>query len=349
MKTRYHKLFPAGLENAVFMHENKIIGVILLVYAVLPLVIKNNVVVNIATYMLQYMLLASALNIINGYSGQFNLGAAGFYCIGAYTAAICSTKFGWSIWVLLPVSGMAAVAVSLLLAFPTSRLRKNYFSIVTLAFSELIRQVAINWIGVTNGPSGITNIPTPSLFGLEIKRNIFFYYLILILVLVMLFCTNRIIKSRVGLTWMSIRENIDAASSLGVKTAKYKTINLAYSAFWAGVVGCFFAFFQRYVSPNSFGAEESYNILAMNIIGGQGTLLGPLVGAMLVNLITEALRSTVQLRMMLYAVAIIAMMWLRPQGILGTTNRQISSSADEDTDGPGEEGEKQGERKEGVV
>lgn len=310
-----------------------IIGVMALLFLV-PLVVTSRVIINTFTLILLYVVLVSSLNVVNGYSGQFNVGQAGFYCIGAYTAAILSTRFGWSFWILLPVSGLMAAAWSLLLSVPTAKLKGMYFTIVTLGFSEMVRQLCLNWNSLTRGPRGIAGIKSPEFFGISYTRSTFFYYVIFFVAVFMIFCTSRLLRSRVGRAWRAIREDIAAASSLGVETARYKMINLAYSAFWAGVAGCLYAFFQRFVSPDIFSLDESFNILAMSIIGGQGTLLGPIVGALVVNLLTELFRSALQYRMLIYSALIIAMMWIRPQGLVGagTFSRQRKSAGKGGTD-----------------
>lgn len=310
-----------GFRFDILRCENKLVVVIMAVLFLLPLVVKNKVTINIFTLILLYIILVSSLNVVNGYSSQFNVGQAGFYCIGAYTAAILATRFSISFWLLLPISGAVAAAASLLLSIPTAKLRGMYFTIVTLGFSEIVRQLCLNWTDLTRGPRGISGIPAPEFFGIEYSRNIFFYYVTFALAAVMLMCTKRVLDSRVGRAWRSIREDDAAASSLGVETGKYKMMNLAYSAFWAGAAGCVYVFFQRFVSPDSFTLDESFNILAMNIIGGQGTLLGPIVGAVVINLITEMFRSALQYRMLFYSALIIVMMWLRPQGLVGAINR----------------------------
>ncbi len=311
-------------------YENKIIVGIMIVFLVLPLIITSKVVLNIFTLILLYMVLVSSLNVVNGYSGQFNVGQAGFYCVGAYTAAILSTRFGLSFWILLPISGISAALVSILLSIPTAKLKGMYFTIVTLGFSEIVRQLCLNWIGLTRGPMGISGIPAPSFFGISYNRNIFFYYVLFVTAVIMLFCTKRVLASRIGRAWRSIREDEAAAASLGVEVARYKMLNFMYSAFWAGVAGCIYAFFQRFVSPDSFSLDESFNILAMNVIGGQGTLLGPIVGAVAINLITELFRSALQYRMLLYSALIIIMMWLRPQGLVGVINRKMPAAEQKD-------------------
>lgn len=323
-------------------YEGRFIIAIMALFFLAPLVIKSKTVINVLTLIELYIVLVSSLNVVNGYSGQFNVGQAGFYCIGAYTAAILSTTRGWSFWLLLPVSGLVAAVASLLLSVPTAKLKGMYFTIVTLGFSEIVRQLCLNWTSLTRGPRGIAGIPSPQLFGMAVPRSTFFYYTLFAITGLMLFCTNRVLSSRVGRAWRSIREDEAAASSLGVEVARYKMMNFAYSAFWAGVAGCVYAFFQRFVSPDSFTLDESFNILAMNVIGGQGTLLGPIVGSLVINLITELFRSALQYRMLLYSILIIVMMWLRPQGLVGAINRESAQNPEDDPDDENEDGGKEG-------
>ena len=319
MEKNKNRLFAIGL--ALRKNENAVIVALIALLALIPILVTSKVLINVFILILLYMLLAGSLNVVNGYSGQFNVGQAGFYCIGAYTAAILATRYGIDFWLLLPASGLMAAAVSLLLSIPTAKLKGMYFTIVTLGFSEIVRQLCLNWSSLTRGPRGISGIPAPFFFGIKYVRGTFFFYVLLVLVAIMLFCTHRILKSRVGRGWMAIREDDAAAASLGVEVARCRVINLAYSAFWAGVAGCVYVFFQRFVSPESFSLEESFNILAINVIGGQGTLLGPMVGALVINALTELFRSALQYRMLLYSGLIIVMMWLRPQGLVGAINQ----------------------------
>jgi branched-chain amino acid transport system permease protein len=285
-----------------------------------PIVYPKSYVMGVMCRIFMYMILAGSLNVINGYSGQFNIGHAGFYCIGAYTAAILTTKVGLSFWIALPVGGIMAALIGLLVATPTLKLRGTYLAIVTLGFSEIIRLVALNWSGLTGGPLGIKGIPSPVFFGFKVSRSIHYYYIFLGLAALFFFVTYRVVHSRIGRAWLSIREDELAARSLGVETRFYKAINFMYGAFWAGIAGAAFAPYFKFISSDMFSLDEGFNILSMVIIGGQGTLLGPAVGSIIVNFLTEFLRPISQFRLVVYALLIIVMMWLRPQGLVGASN-----------------------------
>ena len=292
---------------------------ILLVLAVMiavPFVIQSNHVKGIMTKILIFVLLASSLNIINGYSGQFNLGHAAYYCVGAYTYAVLSKALGIGFWPMLIISGVAAAIMGFIVSLPTLRLKGMYLAMVTMGASEIIRLVVLNWTKVTGGAMGIKDIAPPMFFGMKLNQTSHFYMIILGLVAVMLFASYRIINSRVGRAWLSIREDQTAAKFLGVEVNKQKSICFMYGAFWAGVAGCFAASFYQYISPGLFTLDKGFEILLMMIIGGQGTLIGPIIGAVVVNLLTEILRFAVQFRFVIYAILIIVMMWFRPDGLI---------------------------------
>ncbi len=216
------------------------------------------------------------------------------------------------------------VLIGLLIALPTLKMRGIYLSIVTLGFSEIVRLIALNWTGVTGGALGIKGIPAPELFGYSIKNAKSYYYIFLVIAALFLFVTNRVVHSRVGRAWMSIREDQLASRSLGVETPKYKAMNFMYGAFWAGVVGATYAPYVKFIDSTYFTLDEGWNVLSMVIIGGQGTLLGPILGAGIVNFITEILRPIGEWRLVAFAILIIVMLWLRPQGLAGASDSILS-------------------------
>ena len=304
-----------------------LIGLGAVISLAIPLFLKNEYLLRVATIALLYVLLASSLNIINGYSGQFNIGHAGFYCIGAYTSAILAKKFGLSFWVLLPIGGFAAATLSFLLGIPTLRLKGIYFAMTTLGFSEIVRLTVLNWQSLTRGPMGIPGIPSPELLGMQFRSNAHFYYLILGINAFMLFLTSRVLGSRIGRAWSAIREDEAAAQAMGIEVFRFKLLNLAYGAFWAGIAGCFYASFASFISPDSFTLDEGFSMLAMVLLGGQGTLFGPILGATFLTILSETFRTIAQYRLIIYGVAILLTIHLRPQGIAGSVFlRQIETA-----------------------
>lgn len=289
----------------------------LIVAALFPKFAGSNYILRVGILAMINIALVGSLNLVNGYIGQFNLSHVGFYCVGAYTAAILSTRYHFSFWLLLPLSGLMAAAVSMLLGVPTLRLKGVFFTITTLGFSEIIRMTVLNWESLTRGTMGIPGIPYPVLFGMKLKSNAEFYWIILGIAIIAYISIYLLINSRIGRAWIAIREDEAAARSMGVETYKYKLMNLAISAFWAGVVGCFYAFFSAYVSADSFKLDESFSMVAMLLVGGQGTMLGPAVGAIVLTVLPEVFRSLVEYRLVIFGAAIVIMILLRPQGIVG--------------------------------
>lgn len=306
-------------------HKPLLLCCILVLLCVFPLLGFKPSAIRIMVRILLYCTLAGSLNIINGYSGQTCIGYAGFFAIGAFVTAILATRYALPYPLLMIFSGIGAALFGAIVALPTLKLRGIYLSFVTIGASELIRIVAYNWNSLTGGAFGIKNIPAPSFFGFEISQPISYYYFFLIVAVVFLFVSNRVLKSRVGRAWMSIREDQLASKSLGISTAKYKVINFCYGAFWAGICGAMYAPYLRYIDSSIFDMDESFNILSMVIIGGQATLLGPILGATIVTYLTEALRFLNEWRFVIYAVIIIAMMWVRPQGIAGASDSILSN------------------------
>lgn len=305
----------------------------LLIFVAIAMLVLPNLgfkpsAIRILVRILLYATLAGALNMINGYSGQTCIGFAGFFSVGSFVTAILSTRISAIPYpVLMLLSGIGAALFGAFVALPTLKLKGVYLSFVTIGASELIRIIAYNWTSLTGGAFGIKNIPAPSFFGFEINKPLRYYYFTLVILAIFLFVSNRVLKSRVGRAWMSIREDQLSSKSLGISTSKYKVINFCYGAFWAGICGAMYAPYLRYIDSSIFDMDECFNILSMVIIGGQATLVGPIVGSTLVTLLTEALRFLNEWRYVLYAVLIIAMMWLRPQGIAGASDSILAGKA----------------------
>ena len=296
------------------------IGILIL----LPQLTRSNYIRGVLARIIVYATLASGLNIINGYSGQSCLGIVGFTCIGAYSGALLTTVLGLpflaSLGITLLLCGVAGFIVSL----PTLKLNGMFLSIITLGFSEMMRLTALNWQKLTNGPLGIKGIPNVHIFGWKVKSGAPFYYLALVALLLVVFILNRLLQSRVGRAWIAIREDQDAARSLGVKVSHYRCINFMTGAMICGTMGVFIAYYYRYVSPDMFSLDEGFNVLSMCVVGGSGTLFGPIAGAFVINLLTEGFRFASEWRMVMYAVLIITMMWVRPQGLFGAKDSVIA-------------------------
>lgn len=308
--------------------KNKKLIVILcfLLAALLPLtIVRTSYALGVATKMVIYAIAASGLNIINGYSGQTNLGMAAFLGIGAYTAGILWLRLGVPTLPSFVLGVLMAGLMGFILSLPTLRLYGTYLTILTLGFSEVIRMIFINWVPVTNGVMGITNVDNLNLFGFVIPTGTKqYYWFTLVFLAVVLFVLYRLLNSRIGRAWLSIREGEDAAVSLGVEIAKYKSLNFVVGAMIGGLAGCLNLFYYRQISPDMYILDEGFNILTMTIVGGSGTLVGPIVGSVFVIFLTELLRAASRYRLVFFAILIIGTMWINPAGIAGAKNSSAS-------------------------
>jgi branched-chain amino acid transport system permease protein len=264
-----------------------------------------------------YVILAQGLNVVVGYAGLLNLGFAAFYAIGAYTYALLSTRLGMGFWPSLPLATGAAAMAGALLSVPALRLRGDYLAIVTLGFGEIVRLVLNNWDSLTNGPNGISGIPRPSLFGLELASIGNFYYFVLAAAALSVLVIRNVCTSRVGRAWLAIREDETAASASGINAMAYKFYAISFGAFFAGLAGALFAAKMQFVSPESFTFMESVIVLCMVILGGQGSIRGVVLGAALLVILPELLREAQGYRMLVLGVGLVLLMIFRPQGLLG--------------------------------
>jgi len=299
-----------------------IVGLLIL----LPLLLQqiDDYILHIAIIIGIYAILSLSLNVIVGYAGQFALGHAAFYGIGAYTAALLMLHGSASFWLALAAAAAVTGLFGLLLGSPVIRLRGDYLGIVTLGFGEIVRLIFVNWVDVTRGPMGLPGIPAPSLFGHAFTEKIEFYYLILALVLLTYFIINRIVHSGIGLNLLTIREDETLAQSVGIRPNQYKLLAFSLGACFAGVAGAYWAAYISYVSPDSFRYLDSVNILAMVILGGAASLPGSILGAILLVLAPEILRYMNDYRMMLLGLAIILMMIFKPSGFWGEKHRKYN-------------------------
>jgi branched-chain amino acid transport system permease protein len=301
-----------------------------------------------------YVMLGWGLNIVVGLAGLLDLGYVAFYAVGAYAYALLATTFGLSFWICLPVAGILAAFWGIILGFPVLRLRGDYLAIVTLAFGEMIRLVLINWIPFSGGYAGIASIPKVSFFGLSMRdepggfadffhleyspihSKIFLYYVILALALITNFVTLRLRRLPIGRAWEALREDEIACRSLGINTRNTKLTAFALGAFFGGLAGSFFAVRQGFISPESFTFNESATILAIVVLGGMGSQIGVALAAVFLIGGFELLRELewmrnlmqvvfgipdfdpAQYRGLLFGLAMVVMMILRPRGFVST-------------------------------
>ena len=333
--------------------------------AVLPFVAKElggTTWVRIIDMTLLYVMLALGLNIVVGFAGLLDLGYIAFYAVGAYGAALLSSSqlsdnfvffqqlfpdgLHMPFWVIVPLGAFLAAVAGIMLGTPILKLRGDYLALVTLGFGEIIRIFMNNWgkdsFNLTNGPRGINRIDPVTLFGYPLDRPLdlgftvltkefLYYYLFLLLAVLTVFVCYRLQNSRLGRAWMALREDDIAAKAMGINVRNIKLLAFSLGATFGGVAGAMFAAFQGFISPESFSFMESIVILTMVVLGGMGHIPGVILGSVLLSLLPEFLRFTVEpvqqmlfgrllvdtaiLRQLILGAAMLLIMLFRPKGL----------------------------------
>ena len=289
--------------------------------AVLPLGMNTywtEVAVNVGLY----ALLALSLNVILGQAGIFHMGHAAFYAVGAYVTAILNTHYQIPILLLIPVAGAAAALFALIVARPIIHLRGDYLLIVTIGIVEIVRITLINDVfSLTGSANSIFGIARPELFGIKIRKAIQFYYLIWIMVGLTVLLFHWLSESRFGRALNCIKEDDTAAEGCGMDVAHLKLMAFVIGAFWAGMAGNLFAAKMTIISPSSFTFWESVVVFAVVILSG-GSQIGVLLGTFLIVALPEMFRDFASARMLVFGLAMMIMMVVRPQGLLPPSPRR---------------------------
>ena len=297
----------------------KVASYAILVIAVLFPIVTGMYQTSIMITALLYVVLALGLNIMIGLGGLLVLGYIVFYGVGAYTYALLNHHFGLNFWLALPLGGIFAMIIGVLIAIPVLRLRGDYLAIVTLAFGEIFRIVMENWNALSFGPSGIANIPRPTIFGLDFnisQSTTLTYYIILAFVVITIFVVRRLENSRLGRAWVAMREDEIAGEAMGIDMWKTKLTTFALSTFWAGVAGVIFAGKTTFINPASFTMMESILVLCMVVLGGMGSIPGVITGALIITLLPEYLRAFSELRMLIFGAVLVLVMVFKPDGMI---------------------------------
>jgi branched-chain amino acid transport system permease protein len=293
-----------------------------LAIAVLPMVLTGNYWQTNLTVCAINVLLALGLDFILGYAGQLNLGQSAFYGLGAYVSTLLITKLGVPFWGAFAAGVAFAGLAGMILALFAVRLRGHYLAIASLGFAVIIHQILLNWISLTQGPLGIYAIPPPPAIAIpglpviDFRNPVALFYLVAGFALLTYFILDQLVRSPIGETLTAIREDDISASSLGINAAAWKVFAFGVGAAVGGAAGCFYATFVGTLVPDAFFITESFTILSMVIVGGMGTLIGPVWGAILLTLLPELLRGIGDLRLVVYGVALTLVVLFMPGGLV---------------------------------
>ena len=264
---------------------------------------------------------AIGLNILLGLSGQVSFGHVGFYAIGAYTVAILTVKAGLSFWLALPAGVLLAALTGALLALPALRVRGPYLAMVTVAFGFVIENGAAEWRDLTGGQNGIMGVPQPQVFGFTLgERGIALLAIVLAAALVIAF--SRLARSSWGSAMRAVKDSEVAAESIGLNPVAVKALAFTLSAACAGLAGALFAPLSGFVTPSTFAFLQSLLFVLVVIVGGAGTVSGPVVGAAIVVLLPELLSGMAEYRLLFFGALMLVVLWLAPEGIVGEVSRR---------------------------
>jgi branched-chain amino acid transport system permease protein len=303
--------FPFWVRVIVFL---AIVGAVVVING-------DNYVTAVAVSVATYAMLGLGLNIVVGFAGLLDLGYAAFFAIGAYTSALLMTQAHWNFFATLPLAVLFTGTAGAILGYPTLRLRSDYLAIVTLGFGEMTRIAITNW-DYAGGPNGVWNIPWPSAFGYEFNTQAAFLVVSLCLLAIAMIFAQNLDHSRLGRGWVAMREDEFAAEAVGVPTLRLKLLAYVMGGMWAGLAGAFFATRIGTIDPTSFTFQLSVLILIVVVLGGTGSLPGVLLGALVVVALPEVLREFATYRILIFAILLIGMMLLRPQGLWPRVRRK---------------------------
>ncbi|MDP8904869.1 MAG: hypothetical protein M3N29_06075 [Chloroflexota bacterium] len=276
-----------------------------------------------------YLLMGLGLNIVVGYAGLLDLGYVAFFAVGAYAAAILTSPvsaLGWemSLWLALPLVMLVAAITGIAIGAPVLRLRGDYLAIVTLGFGEIVRFLLLSdWLRpFFGGAQGILQVPAPDLFGIRFFGPQQLYYPVLLSVIIGGVVAWSLANSRVGRAWNAMREDEDVAEATGINTTRYKLLAFAIGAVYGCLAGAFLAVRLGSVFPHQLDILVSITVLALIILGGMGSIRGVIVGALVLVGLPELLREFGEYRLLIYGAVLVAMMLLRPEGLLPSATRR---------------------------
>jgi branched-chain amino acid transport system permease protein len=291
----------------------------LALYAALPPFLKNYGVY-LMTLLLVYLMPAMGLNLVVGYAGQMSIGQAAFFGIGAYHVAILM-KLGLPFFAVLPIAAGSCFIIGLMLGFPALRVQHHYLAFATLGFNVLVYLILRNEQSWSGGTFGLSGIPRPSLFGVELNGNLAFFYFTFVSTILLSLLLAWLLRSPWGRAFAALRDNPIRAESLGVNITAYTLLAFAIGAACAGVGGAYYAVLVQYIEPTAFNVPASLMMLLAVIVGGSGRFFGPLVGTVVVILLPEWLRFAQNWYLMVFGFAVVALMIWLPGGVLSLPDR----------------------------
>lgn len=272
----------------------------------------------LATKMIIFALLAMSLDLLLGYTGLASLGHAAFFGVGAYTVALLLLRANVNPWLAMPLGIVAATGIGALFGVLALRARGSYFLMITLALSQVLWGIAFGWRSLTRGDDGLPDVPRPDFGGLwSLASNLSFYYFVLIVAVLAAGVLLAVVNSPFGHALRGIRESETRMSALGYDVWRYKYGAFVLAALFAGLAGCLYAYYNRFVSPDYLHVVRSAEALIMVILGGAGTLIGPAIGAATIVFLEDTISSYTEHWLLVLGLIYVAVTLFAPQGIVG--------------------------------
>ena len=284
-----------------------------------PFIAKNDYHLTVMSTAYIFAIATVGLNLITGYTGQFNLAHSGFMAVGAYTVGILTVDYHWPFWWAFALSGFTAAALGYFVGLVSLRLRGHFFSIFTLCVGYIMYLVIEKWEGLTHGTVGIIGIPAPGpIAGIAFDTPRPLYYLVFVFLVLGLWVMRRIVRSLMGRTFVAIRNSEELAESLGIDLRRNKLLAFMLSVFYAGMAGGLYAGFVRFLGPGVAAVENTFDMTMYMLVGGIGTLLGPLLGALAMPWLTQYLQFLQAYRFLVFGPILVLLVIFLPHGIVGT-------------------------------
>ena len=274
------------------------------------------------------VVLASSLNLITGYTGKLSLGHAAFYGIGAYASTLLNLRLGVPVILAMACAGPCAALTAFVVGPIMLRLRGAHFIIVTLSFAIVLQLVFVNWVWLTNGPTGIFGIDYPKLGAFEFSSKESYFYLVAGFACLTIFAIWRVIHSRTGRAFIALREHEQLAMSIGISSRAYSLWAFTIAGAFAGWAGALYAHYVGVITPDLLGFDVMVATLVMLVIGGKGTLFGPVIGAVIVTYLPEQLRVLSEYRLTIFGIALMACVLLLPNGIISLRERVMRKGSE---------------------
>lgn len=311
------------------MRAKLLAALVLLALAVLPLIGQEGYITHLAIIMLVFSILASSLNLLMGYTGLVSIAHAAFFGIGGYTSGLLAVHLGFPFWAALGIATVFTAVVALGVGLPSFRTRGIYYIIVTVAFQLIMTEVMDGWYALTGGGSGLRGVPRPApitlpfLPPLQFQSKVAYYYLVLVFALLAHYATIRVIRSSLGVALLAVRDNETKARMMGVNPLHYKTFVFVFASGLAGLAGSLYVHYVEYAHPEFFNFSVSVDLFLAVMLGGAGTVYGPVFGVFVLELLRELLHEFAALRLLIFGLLLIALIVFLPEGLLPPLLRSL--------------------------